>query len=140
MPIDGLFSSRTLQVLKRSLDAFALRGRVISDNVANASTEGFRAKRVDFEEDLRQALERGPSLPARTDSPGHIPIQSLSIGEVAPRVVESEQPVGAGEPNNVVIEREMADLAQNEILFGFAAKQVATAYSTMKGAIRGTMR
>ena len=140
MPIDGLFSSRGLEVLKRGLDAFAIRGRVISDNIANASTEGYRAKRVDFEEDLKEALERGPSLPARTDSPRHIPINSLSVGEVEPRVVESEEPAGAGEPNNVVIEREMADLAQNEILFDFAAKQVATAYSTMKGAIRGTMR
>jgi flagellar basal-body rod protein FlgB len=140
VPIDGLFSSRTLEVLKRGLDAFAIRGRVISDNIANASTEGYRAKRVDFEEDLKEALERGPSLPARTDSPRHIPINSLSVGEVEPRVVESEEPAGAGEPNNVVIEREMADLAQNEILFDFAARQVATAYSTMKGAIRGTMR
>jgi flagellar basal-body rod protein FlgB len=140
VPIDGLFSSRALEVLKRGLDAFAIRGRVISDNIANASTEGYRAKRVEFEDDLRQALERGPSLPARTDSPAHIPIGSLSVGEVEPRVVDSEEPVGAGEPNNVVIEREMADLAQNEILFNFAAKEVADAYRTMKGAIRGTMR
>jgi len=138
--IDGIFSSRALDVLKRGLDAFAIRGRVIADNVANASTEGYRAKRVDFEEDLRKALERGPSLPARTDSPRHIPITALSVGEVEPRVVESDAAAGEGEPNNVVIEREMADLAQNEILFDFAAKQIAGAYRTMKGAIRGTMR
>lgn len=140
MSIDSLFSSRTLESLKRGLDAFALRGHVIADNVANAGSAGYRAKRVAFEDDLRRALEAKASPPVPAKTPGHITIAPPSLGEVRPRIIESPEAALDGEPNNVVIESEMADLAQNEILFDFAARQVAGAYKTMKAAIRGSMR
>jgi len=138
--IDSLFSSRTLQTLKRGLDTFALRGHVIADNVANAGSEGYRAKRVAFEDDLKRALESASSPPVPAKTPGHIAIAPPSLAAVRPRVIESPQAALEGELNNVVIESEMADLAQNEILFDFAARQVGSAYRTMKAAIRGTMR
>ncbi len=140
MSIDSLFASRTLETLKRGLDAFSLRGHVIADNVANAGTEGYRAKSVAFEEDLRRALDSASSAPVPAKSPGHIPLAPPSLGAVNPRVIEASDAALPGELNNVVIESEMADLAQNEILFDFAAKQVAGAYRVMKAAIRGSMR
>ncbi|MFN0150885.1 MAG: flagellar basal body rod protein FlgB [bacterium] len=140
MSIDSLFASRTLETLKRGLDAFSLRGHVIADNVANAGTEGYRAKSVAFEDDLRRALGSAGSASGPAKSPGQIPLGSSSLGTVAPRVIESSYAALPGEPNNVVIESEMANLAQNEILFDFAARQIAGSYRTMKAAIRGTMR
>lgn len=140
MRVEGLFTSRTLQTLKLGLDAFAMRGRVIADNVANATTPGFGARRVAFEEDLRDALSRGEGLHGTEATPGHMPIGQLSLDEVRPNVIEAPEPVGAGGINNVVIEREMADLAQNELLYRYAAERVAGVYRTMKAAIRGVAR
>jgi flagellar basal-body rod protein FlgB len=129
-----------LQALKLGLDAFALRGRVIADNVANATTPGFAARRVAFEEDLRDALARNEGLHAAESTPGHMPIGQLSLDEVRPHVIEAPEAPGEGGINNVVIEREMADLAQNELLYRYAAQRVAGVYRTMKAAIRGVSR
>ena len=140
MSNDGLFSARSLEVLKLGLDAFAMRGRVIARSVAHAATPGYQAERVAFEESLREALERGDGIPSAKPTPGHIPVGGHALDEVKPEVIDSPDPTLPGDPNNVVIEREMADLAQNQLLFQAAARLAAAHYSTLKAAIRGHNR
>ena len=57
MPINDV----TMRAIEFALDGLALRSETIADNVSNAEVPGFRASRVDFEEQLRRAL-RGGSL------------------------------------------------------------------------------
>jgi flagellar basal-body rod protein FlgB len=137
VPTDGLFASRSLRVVKLGLDAFALRGRVIAQNIANMATPGYRAEKVAFEESLREALANGESMPGAQTRPEHRPIGGLSLDEVRARVFESEEPLLPGDPNNVIVEQEMADLAQNQLLFQAAARMAAGHYATLKAAIRG---
>lgn len=140
MSADGIFGSRSLEVLKLGLDAFALRARVIAQNVANASTPGYLARRVTFEESLREALGKGEAMRGARTAPGHMPLGGDALDEVRPEIVPSEEPVQPGDPNNVVIEEEMADLAQNQLLFQAAARMAASHYSMLKAAIRGHSR
>jgi flagellar basal-body rod protein FlgB len=49
----------TMTALHSALRGLSTRQRVISDNIANIQTPGFRAGRVDFESSLVQALENG---------------------------------------------------------------------------------
>lgn len=140
MSIDALFGSRPLHVIKLGLDAFATRGRVIANNIANAGTPAFGAKRVAFEEDLRDALAHESSIHEERSTPGHMPIGHGELDGIRPKIIPSEDPRGEGEPNNVVIEREMADLAQNQLLYDFAAQRAAATYKTLKAAIRGTAK
>jgi len=137
---DGLFSARSLEVLKLGLDAFALRSRVIAQNVANAATPEYRAARVTFEESLRDALEKGEGISGTRTAPGHLALGGLPLEDVRPEIVESPEPTLPGDPNNVVVEREMADLAQNQLLFQTAARLAAAHYTTLKAAIRGRSR
>ncbi len=140
MPSDPIFSARSLEVLKLGLDAFALRGRVIARNIANIATPGYRAGAVSFEEDLRRALAAGEPPPGPEPRPGHIPVGGPPLDEVEPRIVETGDAALPGDPNNVVVEREMADLARNQLLFEAASKMVAGHYKTLKAAIRGSAR
>ncbi|MCH7886953.1 MAG: flagellar biosynthesis protein FlgB, partial [Candidatus Marinimicrobia bacterium] len=51
--INDIIGNKTLiPILKRILDLGAVRHRVIAQNIANASTNGYRKKSVDFEERL----------------------------------------------------------------------------------------
>lgn len=140
MSIDGLFSSRALEVFKLGLDAFALRGKVIAQNVANASTPGYQAAKVTFEENLRDALSKGDATSGRQTTPGHMPIGGHALHEVRPEVIPSTEPTLPSDPNNVVIEDEMADLAQNQLLFQAASRFAAAHYTSLKAAIRGQAR
>lgn len=140
MPIDPLFSARSLEVLKLGLDAFTERGRVIARNIANVATPGYKAQTVTFEEDLRRALAQGEPPVRPEPRPGHIPVGGSPLDEVRPEILDAADPVLPGDPNNVIVEREMTDLARNQLLFEAAAKMVAGHYRTLKAAIRGTAR
>ena len=52
-----LFGNRTMNLLKGGMDAGTARMRVISENVANVSTPGYQAKRVEFEEHITRAKQ-----------------------------------------------------------------------------------
>jgi len=54
-----LFTDRVQATVEHALDGTSLRQRVTADNISNAMTPGFRAKRVDFEASLASALKAG---------------------------------------------------------------------------------
>ena len=55
-------------VLHSTLDGLAMRQTVIADNIANVDTPGYRATTVDFETNLRRAIESGDRT--ALDAPG----------------------------------------------------------------------
>ncbi|MEH0167822.1 flagellar basal body rod protein FlgB [Roseateles microcysteis] len=62
-----LIDPTTLQLVSKSLDACALRHQAIAQNIANASVNGAKPVRVQFEEllgSLRAKLEAGHSIKA----------------------------------------------------------------------------
>ncbi|MFC4062587.1 flagellar basal body rod protein FlgB [Planomonospora corallina] len=63
MTIQGgrMFDGTTIQMLHVALDGLAMRQRVVADNIANVETPGFLAGRVQFEQELRAAIEKRES-------------------------------------------------------------------------------
>ena len=61
-----LITDRVQSTVERALDGTSLRQQVTADNIANAMTPGFRAKRVDFEASLASALKAGKPQDALT--------------------------------------------------------------------------
>ena len=56
-----IFQFLTLTILKKALNAASLRHQVISDNVANVNTPGFKRSDVTFQQELREALTHPPN-------------------------------------------------------------------------------
>jgi len=54
-----VFDDVTYQALRASLTGLAERQRVISNNIANVETPGFRAGKVQFEAALQSAIAEG---------------------------------------------------------------------------------
>ena len=48
----------TMQLLKSGLDASALRGKVIANNMSNINTEDFKRSYVSFEENLKSEIDK----------------------------------------------------------------------------------
>jgi len=98
----GLFDLTDLAV-QRGLQGASLRQQVLSNNLANANTAGFKRSDVDFESSLASAL--GTSDPEQS-------LQSLAF---APQTDSSTTMTADG--NNVDTDTEMADLTENAVQY-----------------------
>ncbi|MGL6105067.1 flagellar basal body protein [Romboutsia sp.] len=54
-------------LMKMSLDATNLRGKVTANNIANINTSGYKRKYVTFEETLNNNLNNKPKIEVKTD-------------------------------------------------------------------------
>lgn len=123
--------------LRKGLDAYALRQKVQSANIANTETPGYQSRKVDFEEALTSAIDRKGSAMMRTNS-NHVPLHGglRNLERVTPEVRLSDAPNLNG-INNVDIDMEMSEMATNQIMFSMASKLLANRYRMLKSAILG---
>lgn len=107
----GLISDRVDLLLKKAMDGLSLRQQVISNNIANVDTPGFKAARVSFEANLRRALQSGTALsltdPRHMEPPEYQPNPSVQVVNT----------VGRTDGNNVDIDLEMTQLAETSIRY-----------------------
>ncbi|SDF38776.1 flagellar basal body rod protein FlgB [Sporolituus thermophilus] len=127
---DALVSSPHVKVLERALAAAALRHKVISNNIANVNTPGFKRSEVHFEEHLKQALT-GKSGLSRTHQ-RHLAAKSddLSI-----EIMAVTNTAFRADGNNVDIDFEMAEMAKNNIYYDAVAQQLYRYFSNLKSVI-----
>ena len=136
MLLDGLFNRTSIPLYNRSLDAATLRQRIRANNIANANTIGYKRLEVRFEEKLRQAL-KASDVEGTTTQPGHIPIGRQRKASIEPEVYQPNDPGDASGVNNVDIEREMALLAKNFVLYESVSKFTHGTFTHLLSAIRG---
>jgi len=113
-----VLTSAVVQTLTAALDTAALRQRTIAHNIANLNTPGFKRYQVSFP----QALQKAQGLPLRRTDLRHLPA-AAAAGQ--PLVTRDESTGMRADGNNVDIDREMVELAQNGLDYQFAARQVS---------------
>ncbi len=130
-------SDFTLDVLKKAMDASLLRQKVIAENIANVDTPFYRRKEVVFEDELKRALNKQKSiLPLKTTNKRHI--KNVEYNKLPdPKVKVVDDILFRRDLNNVDIEKELVDLAKNNILYTGLTRFVSTRFSMLKGAIKG---
>ncbi|MBD3317195.1 MAG: flagellar basal body rod protein FlgB [Chitinivibrionales bacterium] len=132
---DILFKGGGTQAVLKSLDAATLRHRVIANNIANATTPGFRRVEVKFEDQLRRALDRTRLQGTRT-SGNHLKLGRPTLGEIRPRAYRPADGTLPGGVNNVDIDTEMAKLAENQIMYNYGIRFVRGSYRKLNAAIQ----
>lgn len=111
----------------RQASVFALRRHeVIAENVANVETPGFRARDINFAEELSIA-QKARSLPA----PG-VDAQSLDV-----RVVDRPDFLTKPDGNSVDIDRQMTRMAQNTLYHNAVIQLLNSRFNALKSAING---
>jgi flagellar basal-body rod protein FlgB len=110
-----------MNLLSKVLDLRAANEKVISSNIANAETPGYTATRFEFEQELRQAINRKDS-PLTTTNPAHFPMAAAGLESVTGTVVSESDKTGVGDKNNVKVDQEMIALSKNELMYETAAQ------------------
>ncbi len=140
--INKLVSNELMDLVQKSMDASALQHKVLSNNLANVDTPGFKRSEVIFGEKLKQAVEgRSKSSTeldvAKTDDRHMgIGLERKSLGEIQPEVLTENNSSLRNDRNNVDIDVEMSKLAQNTVLFNTLAQITQQQFSQLKSAIR----
>ena len=127
-------SEPTLKVLERLISYSALRQKVISKNIANISTESYQREEVKFNDLLSEGINS--NLKATMEK--HFQTKNLTEADPSEfNVVKDSNPEFLSGINNVDIDKEMADLAENSIMYKFAAKKLQTYFRTLQEVIKG---
>ena len=98
-----------------------MRQKAISSNIANVNTPGYKADKVQFESELRKALGKSGVTMEKTQE-GHL--GGTKTMSVRPEIVSNESASMNENGNNVDIDREMVDLAANEIYYSALIEQM----------------
>ena len=107
----------TMRRLEHFLDLVAFRHELISSNLANVDTPGYRTQDVDFDGELRRAEQRLEGSPA---SPQAKAVKGLI-----------ERPDG----NNVSLERETMALARVQLQYRAGVELLRNEIHTIESAI-----
>lgn len=123
--------------MNKALDAYSLRQRTISKNIANVTSPHYRPEEVKFEEFFNEAETSAKGT--QTDEM-HIPIGKKGVDQVEAERADAEVPAPevyfSGE-THVNIDKEMSKLAQNQIRFRFGSLMVKGYFQGMQSAING---
>jgi flagellar basal-body rod protein FlgB len=136
--INGFFSSEIYQILEKSLNAAAQQHKLISNNIANVETPGFKTSEVVFQSKLREILDSKEKdyLPLKVTHPNHIPIiPDLKIEDIEPEIITRTETTSRNDGNNVDIDLEMSKLAENTTYYSTIAQLMTLKLSTLKDVI-----
>ncbi|MFH2123581.1 MAG: flagellar basal body rod protein FlgB [Pseudomonadota bacterium] len=130
----SLFDSN-INLLKKTLDLRSANQRLIASNIANADTPGYTPSRLEFEQELQQAIQGKGS--AQITHPDHIPIGASDLSSVTGTIVKDPDTTGIGDQNGVSIDREMMDLSENELIYETAAQLLKKKLTQLSYVIQG---
>jgi flagellar basal-body rod protein FlgB len=123
-----------LGVHQYSLGVRAQRAEVLSSNIANANTPGYKARDVDFSSAMQAASSRQKGLTMSITNEKHFDLTALSQQHVKFRV--PNQP-DTGDGNTVDMQQEQSAFMQNSIEYQMSLGFLESKFSGMRKALRG---
>src|SRR4051812_27542033 len=123
--------SNTFRVLEKSLDYSSAKQKVISQNIANVDTPNYKAKDVvkdSFQNALQASIET-----YRTDS-RHI---NFNTERSDSTIVTQQNGSYNNNGNSVDVDKEMTDLATNQIYYNALSDRLSGKFSSLQNVIRG---
>jgi len=123
----------TIGALNTSLNLRLMNQNVISSNIANADTPGYKAKTMEFESALRDALNTGGELRTAETDPRHI-VHSAT-DPVNPEIYDDPNGVESLDGNTVDRAGELAKMAENQLLYDASAEMLKKKLGMLKYAI-----
>ena len=124
----------SIKLLQNLLDYCSVKNKVISKNLANIGTENYNREDVEFKDILSQNF--GEVL--KTDDPRHLStLPTDKAFDSKYKIIEDKSKDMDSGVNNVNLETEMSELAENTLRFKFASQKVGEYYKLIQGVIKG---
>ena len=135
----GIYNS--INIAATGLTANRVRLDVIANNLANADVPNFKRTDVNFESELKKALEsenKRPALEMTMSHPGHFPnYKERDYRDVQIRRVLDYTTTYNNNGNNVDPEKEFMLATQNQMSYTLFAQAAAFEFSQINQVLRG---
>lgn len=128
-------SDKTLNSLTTALNFREMRQEVISSNVANANTPGYKSQKLDFEEALARALDTDGQMQMNITDERHFDVGNGGFDNLEPEIYEDPNGVVTETGNTVDVEAEMGRMAENKLMYDTLVQLVNKKMGLMKYAI-----
>ena len=129
---DKLSFSKTFNLLEKAMSVSKQRHSLLTSNVANLDTPGFKAKDLDFKAAMTKALNAGQPMDLAKTTSGHMGPAPGSLSDAD--VFEEE-----GEWNGynwMNVDRVMTKLTENNLIYKTAAEALLRKIAIMKEVLR----
>ncbi|MDR2543405.1 MAG: flagellar basal body rod protein FlgB [Treponema sp.] len=133
--------ARTIDLLHRAMDTSVVRRQVIANNISNADVPNFKRTIVNFESELKRALDsetRRPALELERTHEDHFPnFRERDYRDVQIRRVLDYASTYNNNGNNVDPEQEFMLATQNQMAYTLFAQAAAFEFSQINQVLRG---
>jgi flagellar basal-body rod protein FlgB len=123
-------AASNIKLLENFISYCSLKNKVISKNIANIGTEDYNRQDVVF----KTLLTENINAPVKTTDSKHFGSPELSKNVEI--IVDKTKTEFTG-INNVDVDQEMAELAENQIRFKFASRKLGSYYRNLQNVIKG---
>lgn len=131
---DSLFDPTT-NALVSSANLRLQRQNVTSANIANAETPGYKAQQLDFEEALSRAIDHEKLGKVHASDREHFLLGQGALGRVRADVYDNPEGNVSNDGNSVDLEKEMATLSENSIVYKAALQLINKKLASMRYAV-----
>lgn len=126
---------KTTNGLAAAINFRVLRNNVVSSNIANAETPGYKAQKLEFEGALSRALDTDGMGKMGIDHQDHFATGKGSVSNVRADVYDNPEGNVTNDGNTVDLEKEMSVLAENTILYKAALELINKKLGALKYAV-----
>lgn len=124
----------SIKLLQNLLDYCSVKNNVIAKNISNIGTENYKREDVVF----KDLLDENVNSFIKTSNERHLNTLRINDSNDSKfeHIYDNSSDMDSG-VNNVNIEREMSELAENTLRFKFASKKVGDYYRNIQSVIKG---
>ncbi len=125
-------SDQTVQALAAAMNFRMIRQDLLTSNIANAETPGYKAKRLDFEEALQRAIDLDKTQSLEASDERHFNVGGGGFDNLQPEIYDDPNGIVTDDGNTVDRDKEMALMAENKIMYDATAQLLKKKLGMMK--------
>jgi flagellar basal-body rod protein FlgB len=130
---DQVINKVGIPLLKQLLQVTSASQKLTASNISNVSVPGYQSKSIDFKNEMQAALKKN-GIELTVTNERHLPPAGTPKGI---KVMTNMDETNSSGVNNVDIDKEMAELAENQILYSYGTKMITRKFNSLKIVIRG---
>jgi flagellar basal-body rod protein FlgB len=129
---DKLSFGKTFLSLEKAIGVAQKRNEIITSNISNIDTPGYRTKDINFKDELAKALETNHTTNLKKTDPRHISMR-MNSGQMIEPYEEQGEWNGYNWAN---IDKEMTKLTENNLVYRSAVEALLRKMALLKEVIR----